>query len=163
MNFTFRNPEGTQTMTPAQLAAKVKEIVAACPSEITCAYRVWYEGIEGYGRPTAALVAAIEEAIVAAGGWTAVGPRRFEKYGAVNAFTNDNYATARKDKDGNPMVLHQFRAGAKYQGPDGKIWWIPVVELFDMRCFEWKDGKFVGNMVEINPNSDYAKAMVEVK
>ena len=163
MNFTFRNPEGTQTMTPAQLAAKVKEIVAACPSEITCAYRVWYEGIEGYGRPTAALVAAIEEAIVAAGGWTAVGPRRFEKYGAVNAFTNDNYAAAAKEKNGEPMILHKFKTGSKWQGPDGKIWWIPVVELFDMRCFEWKDGKFVGNMVEINPNSDYAKAMVEVK
>ena len=163
MNFTFRNPEGTQTMTPAQLAAKVKEIVAACPSEITCAYRVWYEGIEGYGRPTAALVAAIEEAIVAAGGWTAVGPRRFEKYGAVNAFTNDNYAAAAKEKNGEPMILHKFKTGSKWQGPDGKIWWIPVVEVFDMRCFEWDGEKYIGEMVEINPNSDYAKAMVEVK
>jgi len=163
MNFTFRNPEGTQTMTPAQLAAKVKEIVAACPSEITCAYRVWYEGIEGYGCPNPQLVAAIEEAIVAAGGWTAVGPRRFEKYGAVNAFTNDNYATAAKEKDGQPLILHKFKAGSKYQGPDGKIWWIPVVEVFDMRCFEWDGEKYIGEMVEINPNSDYAKAMVEVK
>ena len=163
MNFTFRNPEGTQTMTPAQLAARVKEIVAACPSEMTCAYRVWYEGIEGYGRPTPALVAAIEEAIVAAGGWTAVGPRRFEKYGAVNAFTNDNYAAAAKDKNGKPMILHQFKAGSKYKGPDGKVWWIPVVEVFDMRCFEWDGEKYIGEMTEIDPTSDYAKAMVEVK
>ena len=38
-----------------------------------------------------------------------------------------------------------------------------VVEVFDMRCFEYKDGKYIGNMVEIDPNSDYAKAMVELK
>lgn len=163
MNFTFRNPQGTQTMTPAELAAKVKEIVSACPSEITCAYRVWYEGIEGYGCPTPELTAAIEDAIVAAGGWTAVGKRRFEKYGAVNAFTNDNYAAAAKEKNGNPMVLHQFKAGSKYKGPDGKVYWIPVVEVFDMRCFEWDGEKYIGEMVEIDPNSDYAKAMVEVK
>jgi hypothetical protein len=52
--------------------------------------------------------------------------------------------------------------GKTYQGPDGRVFWIPVIEDFDMRCFEKKDGKFVGNMVEIDPQSDYAKAMVEV-
>lgn len=163
MKVTIRTPEGVLTLTTDEIAAKAAEIVKACPSEITCAFRVWYEGFEGYGMPTRDVVTAIEKGIADSGCWTNVGPRRFEKYGMVNAYTNDNYASARKDKDGKPMVLHQFRAGGKYQGPDGKIWWIPVVELFDMRCFEWKDGKYVGNMVEINPNSDYAKAMVEVK
>ena len=66
-------------------------------------------------------------------------------------------------KDGQPMVLHQFKAGSKYKGPDGKIWWVPVVEVFDMRCFEWDGEKYIGEMVEIDPTSDYAKAMVEVK
>jgi hypothetical protein len=61
------------------------------------------------------------------------------------------------------MVLHRFHAGSKYQGPDGKVYWVAVVEVFDMRCFEYKDGKYVGGMVEIDPNSDYAKAMVELK
>ena len=163
MKVTIRTPGGVLTLTTDEIAAKAAEIAKACPSEITCAFRVWYEGFEGYGMPTRDVVTAIEKGIVDSGCWTNVGPRRFEKYGVVNAYSNDNYADAPKDKDGNPMMLHKFHAGSKYQGPDGKIYWIPVVELFDMRAFEWKDGKYVGNMVEINPNSDYAKAMVEVK
>ena len=31
-----------------------------------------------------------------------------------------------------------------------------------MRGFEWQDGKYVGHMVEIDPNSEYAAQMVEV-
>ena len=163
MNLTFRVPEGTKTMTSEQVSRWAKEYILTCPSEITCAFRVWYEGFEGYGMPTKQIVTAIEKGIEDSGCWTNVGPRRFEKYGVVNAYINDNYANAAKDKDGNPMILHKFHAGSKYQGPDGKVYWIPVVEVFDMRCFEYKDGKYVGNMVEIDPNSDYAKAMVEVK
>jgi hypothetical protein len=53
--------------------------------------------------------------------------------------------------------------GKHYQGPDGRVFWVPVIEDFDMRCFERKDGKYVGTMVEIDPRSDYAKQMVEVK
>ena len=163
MKVTIRTPEGQQTVSTADIAARAAAWAKDCPSELLCAFRVWYEGFEGYGMPTKDIVRAIEQGIADTGCWTNVGPRRFEKYGLVNAYTNDNYAAARKDKNGEPMVLHQFKAGAKYQGPDGKIWWIPVVELFDMRCFEWKDGQFVGEMTEINPNSDYARAMTLVQ
>lgn len=163
MKVTIRTPKGVETLTAEEIAARASEIVKACPSELTCAFRVWYEGFEGYGMPTKDVVSAIEQGILDSSCWTNVGPRRFEKYGMVNAFTNDAYASAAKEKDGNPMYLHQFHAGSKYKGPDGKIWWIPVVEVFDMRCFEWQDGKFVGNMVEIDPSSDYAKAMVEIQ
>ena len=163
MKVTIRTPSGVQTLTTAEISAKAAELAKQCPSELLCAFRVWYEGFEGYGMPTREVVAAIEQGIQDSGCWTNVGLRRFEKYGLVNAYTNDNYDKAAKDLNGDPMVLHKFHAGSKYQGPDGKIYWIPVVEVFDMRCFEWQDGKFVGNMVEIDPNSDYAKAMVEVK
>lgn len=163
MNHTIRPPQGMQTLSDAEIAARAKELVLACPSQITCAFRVWYEGFEGYGMPTKGVVAAIETGIEDSGSWKGVGLRRFEKYGLVNSYENQNYQSAVKDKDGHPMILHQFRAGAKYQGPDGKIWWIPVVEVFDLRAFEWKDGKYVGTMTEIDPNSDYAKAMVEVQ
>lgn len=163
MNYTIRTPEGMQTLTDAEISARAKELVEACPSEITCAFRIWYEGFEGYGMPVKGVVTAIERGIESSEHWTCVGPHRFEKYGMVNAYQNQNYQNAPKDLNGNPMILHRFRAGARYQGPDGKIWWIPVVELFDMRAFEYQDGKYVGTMTEINPNSDYARAMVEVK
>ena len=43
----------------------------------------------------------------------------------------------------------------------------PVINEFPLclECefVEYQDGKYVGTMTEINPNSDYAKAMVEVK
>ena len=163
MNLTIRVPEGIKTLTTAELSEIAKGYALQSPSEVTCAFRIWYEDIEGYGMPTEPIVTAIEQGIMDSGRWTNVGLRRFEKYGMVNAYTNNEYADAVKDKDGKPMVLHKFRAGGKYQGPDGKVWWIPVVEVFDMRCFQWEDGKFTGSMVEIDPNSDYAKAMVEVK
>lgn len=163
MNYTIRTPEGMITMTGAEIAAKAAEIVKASPSELTCAFRVWYEGFEGYGMPNKGIVTAIEQGIADSGCWTNVGLRRFEKYGMVNAYTNDNYASAAKEQDGHTMIQHRFHPGAKYQGPDGKIWWIPVAEVFDLRAFEWKDGKYVGNMTEIDPDSDYAKAMVELK
>lgn len=163
MKYTIRTPQGMITMTDAEISAKAAELVKACPSEITCAFRIWYEGFEGYGMPTKGVVTAIEQGIADSGCWTNVGIRRFEKYGLVNAYQNNNYAQAAKDKDGNTMILHRFKAGAKYQGPDGKIWWIPVVEVFDMRAFEWKDGTYTGTMTVINPDSDYAKAMVELK
>jgi len=77
---------------------------------------------------------------------------------------NLHYAEARKtDPKGNDMLQHRFHLGAHYQGPDGRVFWIPVMEDFNMRAFERKDGKYVGTMVEIDPFGDYARAMVEVK
>lgn len=163
MNLTIRVPEGIKTLTDQQIAEKAKEYVLNCPSEVTCAFRIWYEDFEGYGMPNKHVITAIEKGIEASGRWNNVGLRRFEKYGVVNAYINTDYANAPKEKNGYDMVQHRFHAGSKYQGPDGKIYWVAVVEVFDMRCFEYKDGKYIGNMVEINPNSDYAKAMVELQ
>ena len=60
------------------------------------------------------------------------------------------------------MLQHRFHLGSHYQGPDGRIFWIPVMEDFNMRAFERKDGKYIGTMVEIDSRSDYAKSLVEV-
>lgn len=163
MELTFRTPAGVVTMTEEEVSEKAKEYILKCPSEFTCAFRVWYENFEGYGMPTKQIVSAIEKGIAESGSWSHIGPHRFEKYGVVNSFANTKFDSAAKTAAGDPMVLHQFHAGAKYRGPDGKIWWVPVVEVFDMRCFEYQNGKYVGEMHEIDPNSDYAKAMVEVK
>lgn len=152
-----------QTLSDAEIAARAKELVHACPSQITCAFGCGTRASRGTGCPRRVSSPPSKSGIEDSGSWKGVGLRRFEKYGLVNSYENQNYQSAVKDKDGHPMILHQFRAGAKYQGPDGKIWWIPVVEVFDLRAFEWKDGKYVGTMTEIDPNSDYAKAMVEVQ
>ena len=81
---------------------------------------------------------------------------------AVDLFASGDYAEAAKERGGKPMLLHKFHQGKHYQGPDGKIYWLPIIEVFDLRGFEWQDGKYVGHMVEIDPNSEYAAQMVEV-
>ena len=164
--YILRLPEGVVTMEKEELVAKIKAILKDHPSEYMNAYRVWYEGFEGCGMPDAYVYDVIVEVFRSlTEDWKDIGARRWEKYGVVNpSFLNLHYADAAKaDPKGNDMLQHRFHLGAHYQGPDGKIFWIPVMEDFNMRAFERKDGKYVGTMVEIDPRSDYAKAMVEVK
>ena len=163
--YTLRLPDGVHTMEKAELVEKIKEILKDHPSEYMNAYRVWYEGFEGCGMPDTYVYDVIVETFRSlTEDWKDIGPRRWEKYGVVNpSFLNLHYAEARKtDPKGNDMLQHRFHLGAHYQGPDGRIFWIPVMEDFNMRAFERKDGKYVGTMVEISAFSDYAKAMVEV-
>ena len=163
--YTLHLPEGLVTMTKEELAEKVKAVLKDHPSEHMNAFRVWYEGFEGYGMPGTDVYEAIIEVFRSLpDDWKDIGAMRWEKYGVVNpSFLNLNYAKAYKCKEGVQMLQHQFHVGKHYQGPDGRVFWIPVIEDFDMRCFERKDGKYVGNMVEIDPYSEYAKAMVEVQ
>ncbi len=163
--YTLRLPDGNHVCTKEEIFAKVAEILKDHPSEHINAFRVWYEGFEGCGMCPTDVYECIIEAIRSLDkDWKDIGPMRWERYGVVNpSFLNLNYAKAKKSDCGVEMLLHQFHAGKHYQGPDGRVFWIPVIEDFDMRCFEKKDGKYVGNMVEIDPRSDYAKQMVEVK
>lgn len=163
--YLLRLPEENVTLTKDELTARVKDILKDHPSEFMNAYRVWYEGFEGCGMPGADVYDVIVETIRSLSeDWEEIGPMRWEKYGVVNpSFKNRNFATAMKNNKGVEMLLHQYHLGAHYQGPDGRIFWIPVIEDYDMRAFERKDGKYVGTMVEIDPRSDYARQMVEVK
>ena len=164
--YTLRLPDGVKIMEKAELVENIKAILKDHPSEHMNAYRVWYEGFEGCGMPDTYVYDVIVETFRSMPeDWQDIGPRRWEKYGVVDpSFLNLHYAEAAKsDPKGNDMLQHRFHLGSHYQGPDGKIFWIPVMEDFNMRAFERKDGKYVGTMVEIDPFSDYAKAMVEVK
>ena len=151
-------------MTKEELVEKVKAAVKNHPSEHICAYRVWYENFEGCGMPGADVYKVMNETLESmTDDWKNIGPMRWEKFGVINpSFLNLHYADMMKECDGVQMLQHQFHPGKMYQGPDGRVFWIPVIEDYDMRCFEKKDGKFVGNMVEINPYSDYAKQLVEI-
>lgn len=163
--YLLRLPEENVTLTKDELAARVRDILKDHPSEFMNAYRVWYEGFEGCGMPGTDVYDVIVETIRSLSeDWEEIGPMRWEKYGVVNpSFKNRRFAEAMKNNKGVEMLLHQYHLGAHYQGPDGRIFWIPVIEDYDMRAFERKDGKYVGTMVEIDPRSDYARQMVEVK
>ncbi|MCC8047830.1 MAG: hypothetical protein LUC19_05610 [Oscillospiraceae bacterium] len=163
IKYLFHVPDGNLFLTQEEVDAKVKEILDACPSEHTCSYRVWYEGFEGCGMPQVPTKEAIERAIDKLPDWDRIPAMRFEKYGVVEpSYVRNNYDQQKKEDADTPMVLHQFHRGKHYKGPDGRIFWLAVIEVFDMRCFEWQDGKYIGQMVEIDPFSDYAKQMVEV-
>ena len=167
--YTFRLPDGLVTMEKAELVARIESLIANHPSEHMCAFRVWYEGFEGCGMPPVDVYDVIVEVFRAhTDEWKEIGPMRFERYGVVDpTFVNLRYAQAQKSADAPggevQMLLHQFHAGKHYRGPDGREFWIPVIEDFDMRCFERKDGKYVGTMVEIDPKSDYARQLVEIQ
>ena len=49
--YVLRLPQGIVTMEKDELVAKVKEILKDHPIEHMNAYRVWYEGFEGCGKP----------------------------------------------------------------------------------------------------------------
>ncbi len=167
--YVLRLPDGIVTMEKEELVQRIKDILKNHPSEHICAFRVWYEGFEGCGMPGTDVYNVIVETLNSlTEDWKNIGPMRFELYGVVNpSFLNLHYAEAQKTFDApggqQELLLHQYHLGKHYQGPDGRVFWIPVIEDFDMRCFERKDGKYVGNMVEIDPRSDYARQMIEVK
>ncbi len=166
--YVLRLPDGIITLEKAELVLRIKEILKDHPSEHMNAYRVWYEGFEGCGMPPTDVYDVIVETMNAmTEDWKNIGPLRSERYGVVDpSFLNLHYAEAQKRAPAPggdvEMFQHQFHLGKHYQGPDGRVFWIPVIEDFDMRCFERKDGKYVGTMVEIDPHSDYAQSMIEV-
>ena len=62
----------------------------------------------------------------------------------------------------NLMVQHLFRRDGFYKEPDGRVLKIITSEVWNLRCFEFKDGRLIGPMQKIHPESDRAKALVEV-
>ena len=60
------------------------------------------------------------------------------------------------------MVQHMFKRDCFYKEPDGKVLKIITSEVWNVRCFEFVDGRLVGPMIKIHPESDRAKALVEV-
>ena len=59
------------------------------------------------------------------------------------------------------MVQHKFKKDGFYKTPDGKVFKIITSELWNLRCFEFADGRLIGPMVKIHPESDLAKSLVE--
>ena len=60
------------------------------------------------------------------------------------------------------MIQHMFKKDGLYKEPDGKVLKIAVAEVWNLRCFEIVNGKMTGPMIKIHPESDRAKALVQV-
>ena len=60
------------------------------------------------------------------------------------------------------MVQHKFKRDTFYKEPNGTVLKIITSEVWNLRCFEFKDGKLIAPMIKIHPESDRAKALVEV-
>ena len=60
------------------------------------------------------------------------------------------------------MVQHLFKKDGLYKEPDGTVLKITTSEVWNLRCFKVVDGKLTGSMIKIHPESDRAKALVEV-
>lgn len=63
----------------------------------------------------------------------------------------------------NLMVQHMFELGSLYKAPDGKVLKVVTSEVYNLRCFEMKDGHMTGPMIKIHPTSDLAKALVKIE
>ena len=60
------------------------------------------------------------------------------------------------------MVQHKFKLNGFYKTPEGKVLKVVLSEVYNLRCFEMVDGKMVGPMIKIHPESDLANSLVEV-
>ena len=60
------------------------------------------------------------------------------------------------------LIQHMFKKEGLYKEPDGKVLKIITSEVWNLRCFEFENGRMIGPMIKIHPESDRAKALVEV-
>lgn len=144
------------------LAEAVEVWLEEFPGDLICARQIWYEGLGGEGVPTPEQVVAIEEATAALPDWKAVGEVRYEKYGMQYSFKREQTPERRRAAEEPLMVQHLFRVGGLYEAPDGRVYKIALAEVYNLRCFEMKDGHMTGPMVKIHPLSDLAKSLKEV-
>ena len=144
---------------PKALKAAIDKYLAEFPGDLICALQLWYEGLGGQGVPNAAEMAAIQDTIASAPGLTDVGVVRYEKYGAQKSY---KCSGAKTDAAGKPMIQHSFKRDGLYKEPDGKVLKIVTSEVWNIRCFEFANGGLTGPMIKIHPESDRAKALVEV-
>lgn len=152
----------TDQMDPKALAERVEVWLEEFPGDLICARQLWYEGLEGQGVPDPALVVALEDMIAALPDWEAVGEVRYEKYGSQYSFKRPQSEARRQAARDKVMVQHLFKVGGLYQAPDGTVYKIALSEVYNLRCFQVKDGHMTGPMVKIHPLSDLAKSLKEV-
>ena len=149
----------TDVSDPKALKAAVGKYLGEFPGDLICALQLWYEGLGGQGVPNPTEMAAIEGEIGAVPGWKDVGNVRFEKFGVQKSY---KMPKGQSDVADRKMIQHLFKRDGLYKEPDGKVLKIVTSEQWNLRCFEFADGRLTGPMIKIHPESDRAKALVEV-
>ena len=149
----------TDVSDPKALKEAVRKYLGEFPGDLICALQLWYEGLGGQGVPTPAEMAAIESEIAEMPGFKDVGGVRYEKFGVQKSY---KISLAQADVKDRKMIQHIFKRDGFYKEPDGKVLKVITSELWNLRCFEFSGGKLVGPMIKIHPESDRAKALVEV-
>ena len=144
---------------PKSLRAAVDKYLADFPGELICALQLWYEGLGGQGVPNASEMAAIQDAIAGTSGWADISRIRYEKYGMQQSWKR---TSGKPDTATKAMIQHSFKRDGLYKEPNGKVLKVITCELWNLRCFEVADGNLTGPMIKIHPESDRAKALVEV-
>ena len=147
---------------PKLLAETVEVWLEEFPGDLICARQIWYEGLGGEGVPTPEQIVAIEDAVAALPDWEKAGDVRYEKSGMQYSFKRPQSERRRRSAEEPLMVQHLFKVGGLYQTPDGTVYKIALAEVYNLRCFEVKDGHMTGPMVKIDPLSDLAKSLKEV-
>jgi hypothetical protein len=140
-----------------QVSSYLKEL----PGETVSLYQIWYEQLGGYGVPTPEDLARIEAAVAKLDGWESIGTAPDEKYGSVPKWRRAGGPASTHDAKGNIRVQHKFKVGGVYRAPDGRQYKIALAEVYNLRCFEMKDGQLIGPMVKIHPESELADSLVE--
>jgi len=146
---------------PKTLKAAVEKYLGDYQGPAVCALQLWYQGLGGQGVPNPAEMAAIENAIAGTSGWESIGDIRDERFGVQKTF---KCTIDRKREMGAKkiMVQHIYKKEGFYKEPDGTVLRVATSEAWNLRCFEVKNGKQIGPMIKIHPESDRAKALVEV-
>jgi hypothetical protein len=130
------------------------------PGDVTCAMQVWYECLSSMGTPAPADITAMEEILAGEGNWMPAGNVRYEKMGIQTSFKRTE--KKKTQEPGHIMVQHMFKLNSLQKAPDGRIFKIVLSEVYNLRCFEVKDGNLVGGMIKIHPTSEFAKSLVEI-
>ena len=145
---------------PKALKAAVEKYLGEYPGGLICALQLWYQGLGGQGVPNPPAVAAIQAAIASIPGWNDIGDVRDERFGVQKTFKRAIPA-GKAYGDKKIMIQHLYKKEGIYKEPDGTVLRVATSEAWNLRCFEIKDGKQVGPMLKIHPESDRAKALVE--
>jgi hypothetical protein len=61
------------------------------------------------------------------------------------------------------MVQHRFKLNGLYKTPEGKTLKVVLSEVYNLRCFEVADGRLVGPMIKIHPESELANSLTEAE